>query len=198
MIYQRDQYTKGGLGVRYWDYRDKVALSHVTGDRIVDIGCGEGITLGKLVMLHPDKEIVGIDAEPENIAICQRYGLPIQYGTVFDLPFADDTIDCVLFFEVIEHLEEPGKALLEIWRVLRPGGRLILIFPNDRMFLISRLLTGMVKEAFYDAGHVMQWTPAKIKSALHGAGFMVVSQWNLPFFIWQVSLHHLVLAEKSR
>ena len=197
MIYQREQYAKGGLGARYWDYRDKAALGHIAGDRIVDIGCGEGITLEKLVTLYPDRQIVGIDSEPENIDICQKHGLPIQYGTVFDLPFEDNAIDCVLFFEVIEHLDEPEKALAEIRRILKPGGRLILIFPNDRMFMISRLLTGMVKEAFYDAGHVMHWTPSKIRKALKASGFSPVAQCNLPFPFWPISLHHLAIAEKQ-
>lgn len=197
MIYQRDQYAKGGIGVRYWDYRDKAALSHVVGDRIVDIGCGEGITLEKLVQSHPDKQIIGIDSETEIIDICQKHGLPVQYGMVSNLPFEADSIDCVLFFEVIEHVNDPDKALKEIHRVLKPGGRLILIFPNDRMFMISRLLTGMIKEAFYGAGHVMQWTPAKIRTALKCSGFLPVSQHNLPFLLWAISLHHLIIADKN-
>ena len=196
MIYQRDQYAKGGLGVRYWDYRDKMALRHVAGNRILDIGCGEGITLKKLVTLYPDKQIVGIDSEPVNIEICQKHGLPVHYGTVFDLPFENNAIDCVLFFEVLEHLNEPEKALAEIRRVLKPSGRLILIFPNDLMFMISRLLTGMFREAFYDAGHVMQWTPSKIKKALKAAGFSPLTQRNLPFLFWPISLHHLSVADK--
>ena len=196
IIYQRDQYAKGGLGVRYWDYRDKVALNQVVGNRIIDIGCGEGISLEKLVKCYPDKRIIGIDSEPENIDICQKHGLPVQYGTVFNLPFDSDSIDCVLFFEVIEHLDEPEKALEEIHRILKPGGRLILIFPNDRMFMISRILTGMVKEAFYDAGHVIQWTPSKIRKALKAVGFSLVAQRNLPFLFWVFSLHHLAVAHK--
>jgi ubiquinone/menaquinone biosynthesis C-methylase UbiE len=173
-----------------------MALDYVVGNRVVDIGCGEGITLEKIVKRYPDKEISGIDSEPENIEICQKQGLPIQYGTVFSLPFEDNAIDCVLFLEVIEHLNEPEKALAEIHRVLKPLGRLVLIFPNDRMFMISRLLLCMIKEAFYDAGHVKQWTPLKIKKALKNAGFSIVIQRNLPFLFWPISLHHLSVAEK--
>ena len=196
MIYQRAQYAKGGIGVRYWDYRDAVALSYVVGNRIIDIGCGEGITLEKLVKNHHGKQITGIDSEPENIAICQKHGLPVQYGTVFNLPFEADSVDCVLFFEVIEHLDESENALTEIFRVLRPGGRLILIFPNDKMFMITRLLIGMFKEAFYDAGHVMQWTPTKIRKMLKSTGFSTTKQRNIPFLLWSLSLHHVAVAEK--
>jgi ubiquinone/menaquinone biosynthesis C-methylase UbiE len=197
MIYQREQYGKGGLGVAYWDFRDRAAFTFVTGEKIIDVGCGEGITLEKLVKQYPGKHITGLDAEPENIAICQRHQLPVRFGNVFDLPFENDSIDCVFFFEVIEHLDEPEKALREINRVLKPAGRLILIFPNDRMFMITRIMTGMIKEAFYDAGHVMQWTPKKIRMALSAEGFSIIKQRNLPFLFWPISLHHLVVAEKK-
>jgi hypothetical protein len=63
--------------------------------------------------------------------------------------------------------------------------------------MISRILTGMIKEAFYDAGHVMQWTPAKIRKALKSTGFSMLEQRSLPFIFWQTSLHHLAVAEKK-
>lgn len=197
MIYQREQYAKGGIGVAYWDYRDRSAFRYVRGETILDIGCGEGITLEKLLRAFPEKQIRGIDAEPENIEICRQQGLPIIPGNVYHLPIADASVDCVLFLEVIEHLSEPERALVEIGRVLRPGGRVIIIFPNDVMFKIARILTGMIREAFYDPGHVMQWTPGKVRRSLHSLGFSMVAAHNLPFVFWLVSLHHLCVADKD-
>ena len=104
MIYQRDQYAKGGIGVSYWDYRDNTAFHHVIGNDILDAGCGEGITLEKLVKFFPKARVVGIDTEPENLEICQKHGLPVQEGSLYELPFADASFDTVLFSEVIEHL----------------------------------------------------------------------------------------------
>jgi 2-polyprenyl-3-methyl-5-hydroxy-6-metoxy-1,4-benzoquinol methylase len=197
MLYQRRQYAKGGLGAVYWDFRDRAAFASIQGDRIVDIGCGEGITLERLVRTFHGKNIEGIDTERENIEICRKQGLPVRYGSVFNLPFSESSIDCVLFLEVIEHLKEPRMALLEINRVLAPKGRLILIFPNDGIFRLARLLTGRLREAFYDAGHVMQWSPSRIRRVLKAGGFVPVSQRNLPFKFWPISLHHLVVAEKT-
>lgn len=196
MIYQRDQYAKGGIGVRYWDFRDEAAFRYVTGDFIVDVGCGEGITLEKLLKAFPGKKIWGVDAEAENIAICNTHNLPVMAGDVYQLPFEDGSVDCVLFSEVIEHLDTPEKALLEFYRVLRPGGRIIIIFPNDFIFKVSRILTGMIKEAFYDPGHVMQWTPGKIRRALDLSGFSMLSARSLPFLFWPLCLHHIAVAEK--
>ena len=197
MIYQREQYAKGGIGVAYWDYRDRSVFRYVRGQTILDVGCGEGITLEKLLRVFPGKQISGIDAESENIEICRQQGLPIVPGDVYQLPIADASVDCVLFLEVIEHLPEPERALAEIRRVLRPGGRVIIIFPNDAMFKIARIMTGMIREAFYDPGHVMQWVPGKIRRALHSLGFSVVAAHSLPFVLWPVSLHHLCVADKD-
>lgn len=196
MIYQREQYAKGGLGVRYWDYRDDSAFRRIKGQDILDAGCGEGITLEKLVKQFTQGNIVGIDTEAENIDICQQHKLPVQAGSVYQIPFADNSFDTVLFSEVIEHLDSPDQALAEIARVLRPGGCAIVIFPNDFMFMVARLLTGKFREAFYDPGHVMQWTPAKIKTALDNAGLKPLKQKSLPFFFWPICLHHVAVAEK--
>ena len=197
MIYQREQYAKGGPGARYWDYRDKVALDLVTGNDIVDVGCGEGLTLEKLVRLFPDKNIRGIDSEPENIQICSKYDLPVFPGDVYALPFDDSSMDCVMLMEVIEHLNKPEQALVEIRRVLKPGGRVIIVFPNDAMFKLVRILTGMIREAFYESGHVRQWTPKAIRTALASNGFTPCLQKNLPCGLWLLSLHHVVVAEKQ-
>jgi SAM-dependent methyltransferase len=196
MIYQRDQYAKGGIGVRYWDYRDRVAFRYVMGTDVLDLGCGEGITLEKLVKAFPDKHVVGLDTEAENIEICERHNLPVTLGSAYAIPFGDATFDTVLFAEVIEHLQAPDRALAEIRRVLRPHGRIIIIFPNDRTFLVTRLLMGMVREAFYDPGHVVQWTPGTMGRVLVRHGLKVLVGRSLPFLVWPLSLHFVVVAEK--
>jgi len=197
MIYQREQYAKGGIGVRYWDYRDRAAFRHLVGNDILDAGCGEGITLEKLVGQFSAARVVGIDTEPENLEICRKHQLPVQEGSVYALPFAEASFDTVLFSEVIEHLDEPERALGEIARVLRPGGRIIVIFPNDRMFMLARLMMGMVREAFYDPGHVRQWTPRQMRKALRAAGFAPVASRNIPFGLWPICLHHVAVGVKE-
>jgi ubiquinone/menaquinone biosynthesis C-methylase UbiE len=197
ILYQWQQYEKGGIGRLYWDYRDREIMRHVKGSRILDIGCGEGITLGKMVNRFPEKAISGIDSLQENVKICKKHDLPVENGDVYDLRFADGSVDCCLLIEVVEHLEDHRRALKEIHRVLKAGGLLILLFPNDRNFKISRILTGKLREAFYDAGHVRQWTPGSMKSALRSIGFRILKMQNLPFLLWTFSLHSIVVADKA-
>ncbi len=195
---QREQYAKGGVGRWYWDYRDRRILSYIGEERnILDVGCGEGITLERLVKAAPGRNIQGIDSSGENIAICEKYRLPARLGNAYALEFSGQSMDCCLFLEVVEHLEEPGKALREIHRVLKKGGLLLLLFPHDWLFKASRLCFLKFKEAYAPSGHVRQWTPAEMARELTGVGFRVQEMVCLPFRFWRSSLHCLVAARKE-
>lgn len=197
-MYQRVQYAKGGVGRRYWDYRDKVALSFVLERhrRIADLGCGEGITLEKMAKKFPEKDFLGVDLSQENIAICKSFGLDAVYASLYQLPLADRSFDLCLLLEVLEHMDKPEQAVKEAFRVLSDEGRLVMVTPHDRNFLFARLATLKIKEAFYDPGHVRRWRPTELRKLLAKCGFKVTFEKNIPFFFWQTSLHHLVVAEK--
>lgn len=197
MIYQREQYRKGGIGRWYWDYRDNEILKSIRDEGIiVDIGCGEGILMEKIIQRLPDVKVFGIDPSPENVSICKKHGLEIYTGSVYELPLDNESVDCVLFIEVIEHLDHEGLAIKEIIRVLKRNGTLILLFPHDRVFKLARLLTFKFKEAFYDAGHMKQWNPKAMERLLGSMGFKIILKKNLPFYLWLISLHCLMVARK--
>ena len=198
-IYQREQYAKGGFGRWHWDKRDQTALNLVrqSDHTIVDIGCGEGITLEKMHQLFPEREVFGIDFLSENIDISRRHGCKVEQGDVYNLQLSSKSVDFVLFMEVIEHLEDPETAIQEICRVLAPGGRFVIVFPNDRFFKIARILTLRFREAAYDPGHVRQWTPQDMRSFLSEHGFTVAFSQNMPFYFWPVSLHCIMAADKN-
>jgi len=198
MIFQRKLYTKSIITRKYWDYRDKQVFSFIEPVhlRIVDIGCGEGITLERLAKNFPDRIVLGTDLSEENISICQQYGLPVITSDIYNLKINDNSIDCCLLLDVIEHLCNPERAIREIHRILKTKGRFIVLFPNDLTFKIARVLTCKFKEAFYNHGHVRQWRPNDLAKLLRNNGFRVIFRKNTPFFLWHISLHHFVVADK--
>lgn len=197
VLYQRAQYNKGGISRWYWDHKDSIVLEHVANPgTIVDLGCGEGILLEKLVKKFPNQNIVGIDFMKENVEICQKHLLPARQGDIYDLDLKDGSVDMVILMEVIEHLENASKAIKEIYRILRPNGKLIVIFPNDAFFYFARLMILKFKEAAYNPGHTRQWTHSDVNQLLLENGIKVVSARSIPFIFWPVCLHGIVLAKK--
>jgi ubiquinone/menaquinone biosynthesis C-methylase UbiE len=198
-LFQRQQYAKGGVGRWYWDLRDDAFLCEIPAkaSTVLDAGCGEGITLEKLVHRFPDKKVTGVDLLDENVAICREHRLPVSKGTISKLDLPDGSIDCCILAEVIEHVENSEAVFRELWRVMKSGARLIIVFPNDAVFKVARLATLKIKEAFYDPGHVRQWTPGAMKKALEQCGFRVEKTKCTPFKFWTICLHGITVAVKQ-
>ena len=103
---------------------------HVRRDsRILDCGCGPGSVTVGLAQWAPDGETVGIDLGAEQLegarALASNLGVEnvsFRQGDIFDLPFEDNSFDVVFSHAVLLHLADPERALVEIRRVLRPGG----------------------------------------------------------------------------
>jgi ubiquinone/menaquinone biosynthesis C-methylase UbiE len=200
VFYQREIYKRGGIPRWYWDFKDEqvIKLISQTDQYIVDIGCGEGILLEKICKRFPLKNISGIDFMQENIVICQNYNLPVTRGDIYSIEIPDSSVDVVLLCEVIEHLVYPEKAIKEIYRILRPGGKLIILFPNDVFFAFTRFLTLKFKELFHDYGHVTKWTHHKLSKFLEPLGFHSTITKSTPFFFWNISLDGLMIAIKNK
>jgi len=199
MLYQREQYAKGGVSKSYRDYKTNLIFRNIKENHqnILEVGCGEGLILERLKDRFPERHIAGIDIEPENISICRKHGLEAIQADVYNLPFLNESFDCCLCIDVFEHLSSPLEALNQMKEVLCHNGRLIVVIPNDRNFFLARMAFGKIKEAFYNAGHVKIWSPSKLKSFLKKEGFSVMENKNIPLAFWSISLHHIIVVDKT-
>jgi len=96
--------------------------------QILDIGCGTGAMLDEL---QPFGDVVGADFSPEALQFCMTRGVdsPLARADVRRLPFADSSFDVVTAMDIIEHIDDDKAASSEIYRVLKPGGRLLVTVP---------------------------------------------------------------------
>lgn len=98
------------------------------GQRVLDLGCGEGATL---YHLGAPAGAVGVDLFPDKIAFAQQQLPACRFLTasVYELPFGAGEFDHVLVRDVIHHLEDPARMMAECQRVLSPGGRIDVLEP---------------------------------------------------------------------
>lgn len=200
LMYQREVYSKSMLTRILRDFLDNLALKAIKDSKtVLDIGCGEGLLLEKIIAAKKEASVYGIDLNPENVEICLAHSLPAILADAKKLPFADRTFDTCIMTEVIEHLEQgqPQDVIREIARVLKEGGQLFLMFPNDRNYKISRLLTFKFKKAFYDAGHTRQWEPEDAADLLQQMSFFIHRSLSVPINVWQFSLNHIIIGIKN-
>lgn len=143
--------------------------------RVLDIGCGSGTLALRLTRQIPGITVIGIDGDPEILAMAEekrrRLGLPVEFRMAMaqKLPFGDETFDCAVSTLLFHHLGPAGKrsALNEVRRVLKPGGRFFLMDlgpPDSWWAALTSALTGLVEE-------ISENRAGKIPIRMRAAGF---------------------------
>lgn len=128
-------------------------------EKILDAGCGEGFTLEYLRVRKIGKSYEGIDFLKKAIEIGTKVhpNIVLREASIYELPYKDNSFDLVLSTEVLEHLEDPKKALKEIFRVSRKY--IVLSVPNEPIFMGSNFLRGKNWSRFgNDIEHINHWT----------------------------------------
>jgi ubiquinone/menaquinone biosynthesis C-methylase UbiE len=106
------------------------------GELILDIGTGPGLLALELVpQLAPGGHVTGVDVSPDMLALAEQHRrrsphadlMTFRYGDATALPFADASFDKAVSTQVFEYVDDVDRALAEAHRVLRSGGRLLVL-----------------------------------------------------------------------
>ena len=116
----------------YHRYLDEAEVSvvepWVTEREVLEVGCGTGLILERLATMA--KRAVGVDLSPGMLEHARARGLDVHEGSATELPFEDETFDAAVSFKVLAHVEDISRAMGEMGRVVRPGGRVMAEFYN--------------------------------------------------------------------
>jgi len=148
---------------------------------VLDMGCGQGRHIHALYD-RPGLRVYGLDRDGEALSSaysgCRAY-FPagsgdsrrwlVLRGECLDLPFASGSLDAVICSEVLEHLADYRAALIEIRRVLRPGGRLALSVPRRGPERVCWWLSKGYRSE--PGGHVRIFRPRALRKEVEECGF---------------------------
>lgn len=180
-----------GLNLHFVDIV-KLVLDEFSGAKILDVGIAYGlydVVLKRIL----NADIHGIE-HPANLECYCRYplekGIPVMACDVQaqSLPYSDNFFDMIIASEIVEHLIMPPKAFFrKLYRVLKPGGKLIVTTPNFASLLnIIQIMRGNNPSAAFpetDSAngqpmpdlrvHPREYTPKEIAADLVGTGFQI-------------------------
>ncbi len=158
------------------------ALAPVRG-RVLDAGCGTGGFLAAIGHARPDLDRTGVEYAPQAaLRAAEKSDAAVTCGSVLALPFPDRLFDAAVSADVLCHAAvEPAPALSELYRVLRPGGLLVLNMPAYAW------LTSAHDRRVHNARRIV---PSELRAWLSDAGFTGIKTrfWNsllLPLMIAQ-------------
>jgi ubiquinone/menaquinone biosynthesis C-methylase UbiE len=138
--------------------RYRWAAPLASGRRVLDAGCG--VAYGAAMLAAAGAvEVIGVDRESD-VLDSARPQMPnnvrLETADISALPYEDGRFDLVVCFEVIEHVDDPGRALDELRRVLAPDGLLALSSPNRHVYPPG------------NPHHVHEYTPGELEHELTG------------------------------
>ena len=143
------------------------AAPYLAHGRSLNVGCWTG---GFEALVQPSQRVISVDLEPKALSVVRRVAptIPVVCAQAQRLPFRDGTFDTVTLFTVLEHLPagREGEVLAELYRVLEPGGALILTTPRQHW------LGNLADVAWWLAGH-RHYHSKQVRALLGDQGFEI-------------------------
>ena len=147
-------------------------VSIAEGADILDVGCGGGANIARLLRRNPKGKVLGIDYSPVSVAKSRKVNAKaiaeghceVLEGNALALPFDDNNFDLVTAFETVYFWPEIEKCFAGIWRVLKDGGHFIIVNEDDGLSGNNDKWEKMIEG-------MHTYTPDELRTHLAAAGF---------------------------
>lgn len=126
----------------------RAAVAEISPRRVLEVGPGRGET-AEWIARETGAKVIAIDQSARMVELTRARGIDARVGDVQDLPFEDETFDCVVAAWMLYHVADLDRGLSEIARVLRPGGRLVAVTNSSRHSQeLKQLVRAKARSAF--------------------------------------------------
>lgn len=179
VVISRNDYTHRWIAMRAEMRSDLLPLISTEAKSVIEVGCGEA-ALGEALKQRQRCRVVGIEIDQEAAAVARKRIDAVYCGDAEHIvSILDETFDCIVASEIVEHVEDPWSLLAEMRRLAKPGAQLILSVPNvANASLVGDLLRGRFDYSYLGltcAGHLRFFTRRSIVEMLTIAGWDAVN-----------------------
>lgn len=194
-FYSNDTHTgkHTDIEVRHWpvDRIQAILFVPLAGETILDVGCGDG----RLLYQYREKfkNLIGLEYSQARLQAAKLKLAGLNFTGICGSAESMDTIatnsiDCIVSADVIEHIPDVYQATNEIFRVLKPGGKIVINTPNiafikKRLRLLrgkfpstSQPNEGHGSDVLFDGGHLHYFTYRSLRILLQRSGFSIIQE----------------------
>ena len=180
-----DYYQKGierNIFQRMWhNNKLKVVLRFIPGfpKKILDVGCASGWFISKISKKFPKAKCYGIDIYDKGIKYAKKIYPKIEFkvADAHKIPYKKNTFDLVICTEVLEHLDNPKSAILEIKRVLKKGGVAVIeLDSGNLLFSIVWYLWRKFWGKVWNHSHLHSFNVAKLEQMILSCGLKILKR----------------------
>lgn len=149
-----------------WEF-DEALKDAARCSTFLEIGCGRGAFLLQVLKMNPNARVAGLETSPDALRVAREAGLEVHAATIEDFAANHSgEFDCVCAFQVLEHVDRPGRFLASALQCVRPGGVCLISTPNAG---------GFTKYAVNNFGdmpphHLTHWSAEVMRHAAAGHG----------------------------
>jgi 2-polyprenyl-3-methyl-5-hydroxy-6-metoxy-1,4-benzoquinol methylase len=164
------------LGIKAEEFQlSRMYLNKVKPCRLLEIGCGSGEFLSHMQQSGWDVEGIDFDAKAvENVR--EKYGINARVGSLENFRYAEKSFDAITMNHVIEHVHDPVSLLQECYRILKPGGYLVLVTPNINSFGHQKFKTNW--RGLEPPRHIHIFSQATLRQCANKSGFEKIETWT--------------------
>ncbi len=145
---------------------------HYSGSRLLDVGFGHGAFME--LAIAAGWNVAGVDTDPVSVTTAQKRGLEVRLGSLEAFSDMPGSFDVITLSHVIEHLHDPRAAIKEIYRLLKPGGRVWIDTPNISSYGHQRF--GRNWRGLEPPRHLVLFNWNALESVLEEEGFGTVEK----------------------
>jgi ubiquinone/menaquinone biosynthesis C-methylase UbiE len=166
--------------------------------KILDVGCGDGFHLN-LLRQYGKKSwtLEGIDLDKRAIEMAEKSGLTVHQGSVETIDLPNNTFDLAFMIMTIEHVEKPDEVLKGVFKLLKPGGSVLIITDNTDA-LDFKLFKSRYWGGYHFPRHWNLFSKKSITKIANKTGFQIsVCGTQVSPVNWVYTIHNWLVAKKA-